>query len=115
MGTRKRNKRGGFNNFVMLPREWFCKSKSPEWTALSGSAKLFYTYLKSGFNGSNKDHITLNYSQLRGVKGLSSRSTISNAITELEKGGWINRTEKGGLCRKANAYELTGKYDRCLP
>jgi hypothetical protein len=110
----KRNRRWNHANFVALPRAWFHKSNCPEWAALSAAAKLLYTYLKACWNGSNNGQITLHYSQLHGVRGLSSSSTVSNASKELAKGGWINKTELGGLHRKAIKYELTGKHDPYL-
>ncbi len=109
-----RNKyRYRFDQFVALPRAWF-HNRCPEWKALSGSAKLLYGYIKAGYNGSNNGEITLHYSQLCGVKGLSSSATIAKASRELEKGDWIHRAEFGGLPRKAVKYALTGKHDDCL-
>ena len=110
----KKNRRWKHANFVALPREWFHKSNCPEWKALSAAAKLLYEYLKAGWNGSNNGQITLHYSQLRGVKGISSSSTISKAFKELEQTGWINKSALGGLYRKTNQYELTGKHDPYL-
>ena len=88
--------------------------KDQNWNDLSPAAKLFYIYLKAKFNGSNNGNIRLHYSELNGVKGLSSPSTISRAIKELEKKEWIKRTKLGGLYRHINEYELTGNYDECL-
>ena len=88
--------------------------KSKEWKGLSASAKLFYIYLKGKYNGQNNGEIRLYYSELDGVKGLSSPSTKSKAIRELEDKEWIRRTQLGGLYRKSNDFELTGKYDAYL-
>jgi hypothetical protein len=109
---RRRKRFAQFNNFVMLPRKMLeCK----EWKELSASAKLFYIHLKRKFNGLNNTQIRLHYSELYGIRGISSDSTISKAIQELENKGWITRTKKGGLYRHFNEYALTGKYDDHIP
>ena len=108
MGRARKRKNKGHKSFVMLPRKML---KSEEWKELSPAAKLFYIHLKGKYNGSNNGQIRLYYSELAGVKGISSDSTISKAIKELESKGWIKRYEIGGLYRHFNEYELTGEYD----
>jgi hypothetical protein len=98
--------------FLRLPMA-FVHGKCPEWKALSGRAKLLYIYLKGCYNGSNNGEITLHYRQLKGHRGISSSSAISNGLRELEKGEWIERVQLGGLYRKINKYRLTWKYDLC--
>ena len=85
--------------------------RSIEWKSLTPSAKLLYLYLKAKYDGSNNGEIQLHYSELKGVQGISSDSTVSKAFRELEKKGWIKRTRFGGLYRYINKYELTGNYD----
>ncbi|MFC2142145.1 helix-turn-helix domain-containing protein, partial [Acidobacteriota bacterium] len=62
---------------------------SNDWKELIPAAKLFYIHLKAKHNGSNNGEIRLHYSELKGVKGLSSPSTIAKAIRELKDKGWI--------------------------
>ena len=111
MSISKRKKDRGYKSFVMLPRKML---RIKEWTELRPAAKIFYIYLKGKYNGSNNGKIRLYYSELNGVKGISSPSTISGAIKELEVKGWIKRKEIGGLYRHFNEYELTGEYDDYL-
>jgi len=92
----------------MLPRKML---RSKEWKELKPASKLFYIYVKGKYNGSNNGKIQLHYSELRGVKGLSSDPTISNSIKELEEKEWLRRTKHGGLYRYFNEFELTGKHD----
>jgi hypothetical protein len=87
----------------------------PEWRKLSASAKLAYIYIKDGYTGGNNGGIKVYYASLRGIKGLSSSGTIAKGLRELEKDGWIRRANHGGLPRLPNTYELTGKYDECVP
>jgi DNA-binding MarR family transcriptional regulator len=108
MGSRNKWKRSN-KSFVMLGRGMLLRSQ--EWKELSPAAKLAYLYIKAKFNGSNNGSIRLYYSELKGVKGLSSHSTISKALKELEAKEWIKRTIKGGLYRHFNEFKLTGKYD----
>jgi hypothetical protein len=105
----KRRSKKSNRSFVMLGRSMLLRD--PDWKGLSISAKVAYIYLKAKFNGANNGGIRLYYSELGGVKGLSSSSTISRAFKELEKKGWIKRKKLGGLHRYFNEYELTGKYD----
>lgn len=99
-------------SFVMLSRGMLLRS--PEWKGLSPAAKLAYVYLKAKYNGSNNGVIRLYYSELKGVKGISSSTTISKALKELQEKGWLKRTQLGGLIRYFNEFELTGKYDDYL-
>ena len=76
MGSRK--KPWVNRSFVMLGRGML---RSPEWKELSPAAKLAYVYLKSKYNGSNNGGVQLHYSELKGIRGLSSSSTISHPAT----------------------------------
>lgn len=88
--------------------------RSEAWKALSAAAKILYLYVKCKYNGSNNGEIVLNYSELRGVRGVCSPSTISKAFRELERSGWITRTQVGGLYRFQNKYSLTGTHDEYI-
>lgn len=88
--------------------------RSPEWRGLGPAAKILYLYLKAKYNGGNNGQIRLYYSELKGIKGLGSQTTISRGFKELESKGWIERTKIGGLYRYMNEYKLTGKYDECI-
>lgn len=101
MGKKKRNRKHYapiFNHVTALP----------EWRRLPRSAKLLYIYIKQGHNGTNNGQITLPYSRL---KDEFSTATFSTAVKALVKEGWIERSEHGGLHRKATKYKLTLKYD----
>jgi len=111
MGYSKRKKIKRFNSFVAIPRKTL---RSNEWKELTSAAKLLYIHLKSKYNGINNGSIRLYYSELKGIKGISSSSTISKARKELEDKGWIKREKLGGLYRYYNEYKLTSKYDDCL-
>ena len=111
MSWAKRKKDKRFNSFVAIPRKTLWNK---EWKELSSSAKILYLYLKAKYNGHNNGSIRLYYSELKGIKGLSSDSTISNAFKELEQKEWIRRTNLGGLYRRINEYGLTSKFDDYL-
>lgn len=95
----------------MLPRKML---RSHEWKILKPAAKILYIHLKGKYNGHNNGEIRLYYSELKGIQGLSSPSTVSKAFKELEEKGWIKKTKLGGLYRSINEYELTGNYDDYL-
>jgi len=110
MGRAKKIKgKASFNDFVMFGRNML--HNCPEWKGLHPAAKILYLYIKARFNGSNNGEICLSYRWLKGIKGLSSPSTISKAFGELEKGNWIRRRSMGGMFRRVNKYELTGTHD----
>ncbi len=104
--ARRRNK--GYKSFVMLPRKML---RSQEWKNLGPAAKILYIHLKGKYNGNNNGEIRLYYSELKGIQGLLSPSTVSKAFKELEEEGWIKRTQLGGFYRCINEYELTGTFD----
>jgi hypothetical protein len=105
----KYNRRPKFPWFLMLSRDMI--NHCDEWKQLSPSAKIAYICIKARHNGSNNGKISLPYSELETVKGLGSPSTVSSALKELVKKGWIRKTQLGGLFRYRNQYEMTGKYD----
>ncbi len=111
MSWAKRQRKKRFNNFVMVPRKIL---KLNEWRSLSPSAKILYVHLKAKYNGANNGSIDLHYSELEGIRGLSSHSTISKALKELLEKDWIKKTQFGGLYRHSNKYELTGRFDDYL-
>jgi hypothetical protein len=108
MGVNK-HRRPQFPPFLMLGRDMILHCD--EWKQLSPSAKVAYIHIKARHNGRNNGIISLPYSELETVKGLGSPSTVSKALNELEKKGWIRKTHLGGLYRYRNQYEMTGKYD----
>lgn len=108
MGVNKR-RRPKFPPFLMLGRDMILNCD--EWKQLSPGAKVAYIHIKARHNGSNNGMISLPYSELETVRGLGSPSTVSKALNELEKKGWIRKTHLGGLFRYRNQYEMTGKYD----
>jgi DNA-binding MarR family transcriptional regulator len=108
MSHSKRKRDKSNKSFVMLPRRML---RDQEWKGLSPAAKILYVHLKGKYNGHNNGAIRLYYSELKGVRGISSPNTASRAFRELEKKGWIKRTKLGGVYRRINEYELTGKHD----
>jgi hypothetical protein len=108
MGVKYR-RRPEFPPFLMLGKDMILHCD--EWKQLSPSAKLVYIYIKARHNGRNNGRISLPYSELETVKGLGSPSTVSSALKELVKKGWIRKTQLGGLFRYRNQYEMTGRYD----
>jgi len=106
-------------DFVALSRDWF-RGLDPEYSNLSVSARMVYFCIKIGYfpgkSGllSNNGQITCSYDALKKGSGFRSDSTISKALSELEKKGWIRIPVRGGLYGGLNKYEITGKYDRYI-
>ena len=112
MGIAKRRRKDGRDSppFIRCEKDMLLNCK--EWKELTSAAKLLYVYIKLKYNGSNNGKIRLPYSELRGIKGISSSKTISNAQSELIKKGWISVTQHGGMYRYFNLYKLTWRFDR---
>lgn len=105
----KSRKRGETPPFVWLEKSMLLDCEN--WANLTPAAKLLYICIKTRYNAHNNGKIKLSYSELKGIKGLSSPSTISKARKELVEKGWIKVKEIGGLYRHYNLYELSWKYD----
>ena len=103
----RRGKRG-YKHFVRLSTKTL---RGQAFRSLKPSSALLYLQLKAKYNGSNNGDIKLYYSELKGIQGLSSPSTISNAFKELIEKGWVKKTEHGGLYRYSNSYKLTWEHD----
>lgn len=84
--------------------------QDPAWRSLSNSAKVLYIYLRSKFNTSTFSEVSLAYSEMKGVKGLSSTTTISSAFKELQSTGFIEKTKHGGLYGGVCKYKFTGEF-----
>ena len=108
----KKGKRDYHCSFVRLGRDLIFRSDP--WRILSPRAKVLYLTLKAKYNGSNNGDIRLCYSELKTNSGFRSPKSISDAIRELEKGGWVERVKRGGLYRYENRFRLTGKFDVLL-
>ena len=72
MSISKRRREKIPKSFVMLPRMTLNRE---HWRELSPSVKILYVHLKAKYNGQNNGQIRLHYSELVGIKGLSSPST----------------------------------------
>lgn len=108
----KKGRRDYYSSFVAIERRTLFKCES--WRQLSARAKIFYLYLKAGYNGKNNGEIQLHFGALSDLPELKSRKGFYGAARELEAAGWIKRTNQGGLFRNANTYRLTGLYDAML-
>ena len=94
--------------FVAISREAL---KGTAWRSLSSTAKVMYLHLKYKYVGHNNGEIELHYSEL---KDMFASDTIAKGFKELQRTGWVERTQYGGLFRFVNKYKLTGKYDNSL-
>jgi len=112
MGISKRRRKNGRDSPPFIRCEKDMLLNCEEWKELLPSAKLLYIYIKSKYNSFNNGEISLSYSELAGIKGISSSKTISKAQSELIKKGWISVTQHGGMYRYFNLYKLTWRFDK---
>lgn len=113
----------------MLEKDLFWKERkfakenpSPwPWWELSPGARAIYEMLKAQYNGpdkgtkkTNNGKLTLFRDEVLAMKinGLSSPNTITAALKELIKEGWIKEEKRiGGKHRWIVFYRLTWKFD----
>jgi hypothetical protein len=89
---------------------------SPEWRALSSTAKIIYFYLKLKWNPYDESKpVSLTYAEL---DDMFTHTTISRGFKELEAKDWIEVVRRGGKPkrgerekRECSLYLLTGAYD----
>ena len=114
MTTRRRPGRGKAPPFLMLEKRIL---ESNQWNNLSPKAVKMFIYLASLYNGHNNGDMSATWSTMR-AKGWYSKGTLHDALTELERTGWIRKTRQGGKNR-CNLYAVTtyaiddcyGKHD----
>lgn len=94
----------GLHNYVLF---------GPDWGRLSSQARSLYLLLKGKRNPVKREEIKLSYREILKLKhcGLRRHSAISRSFKELEKAGWIERANPGGLYGGAQLYCLTGRFD----
>lgn len=90
--------------FAMVDKEILYSSS---WAELPYSAMVVYVHLKGEFVGYNKKELKLPYSQM---KGIMSSATFWRAINMLEKIGFIDRIQRGGLEKNPNVYALSDRW-----
>lgn len=101
----KRRRKGP--NFIMLEHPLF---DSEAFNSLSGSAVrvlLSIMRCKNGSNGTTDNPIICPHDSMN---GRMSRTTIGKAIRELERIGFIERTQHGGLYKQLNLFALSGDW-----
>ena len=99
----KRKKKKG-PNFVMVRKDLL---KDPEWRKLRSSSKVVYIYLRNQFNHETIGELSLAYSR---ISDFMSSSTINEAFKELQKAGFIEKINRGGLYGGTTTYKCIGKY-----
>jgi DNA-binding transcriptional ArsR family regulator len=90
--------------FVAVLKEML---KSHAWEALGNASRVAYIHIKGKSFSRNPGEITLSYNE---IERIMERRTFSWALRELEKFGFINRTQRGGLYRRRNFFRLSEEW-----
>ena len=69
---------------------------SPAWRVLGFPAKALYMDLRARLNSTNNGNINAVFSELK-HRGWSSSATLSRALKQLERMGFIAKTRQGGI------------------
>ena len=78
--------------------------KSKGWESLGNASRVAYLHLKAETFSPNPQQITLLH---REMERIMTHPTFAKAIRELEKNGFIERTQHGGLYRRRNVFKLS--------
>ena len=103
------NNRSSIKAFAGIPKE--CMSHE-NYCQLSPNAKVLLVEFCYQYNGHNNGDLSAAFSTLQ-KRGWRSKGTVSRAIKELRKAGWIVLTRQGGK-NQCSLYALTFKaVDEC--
>ena len=78
-----------------------------EWRSLQWYSKLVYLRMKRKYNPNNGEQFTVSY---REMSDEMSQKSCGKAIKELNKIGFIEIIQKGGLYRKRNYYIFSYRW-----
>jgi DNA-binding transcriptional regulator YhcF (GntR family) len=92
------------SRFIAL--EWSVVD-SKAWEQLTNAARVAYIHLKRKVTNSTPGEITLSYNQM---EKFMNRHTFADALTQLERKGFIEKTQMGGLYRRRNFFRLINEW-----
>jgi hypothetical protein len=95
--------------FVMIYREML---RSQAWEKIGNASRVAYLHLKAKVVSNNPGEITLSYKEM---ERYMERRTYAKAIQELEKWGFIDRVQRGGLFRRRNFFRLIEDWRKIHP
>lgn len=86
-------------------RLYFRMLESKPWNSLSPYSQVLYIKLLKEHRGRSENRFKLPYSCIN-----YSPATTSRCLAELQKWGFIDCVEKGGLFHKSNVYALSERW-----
>ncbi len=105
--SKKAAKKGRYENIERFKKLTFYQLESKAWRNLNGNSIKIFLEICRRYNGSNNGYISFSYREGVLIFGMS-KSTISNALKELEKFGFIKKNKIGTFFgRKASTFFLT--------
>jgi len=103
------NNRSSIKAFAGIPKECM---KHENYCLLSPNAKVLLVEFCYQYNGYNNGDLSAAFSVLQ-KRGWRSKGTVSRALKELRKAGWIILTRQGGK-NQCSLYAITFKaIDEC--
>jgi hypothetical protein len=101
-----RNRRNKLPPFVAIYREML---RSPAWALISNSSRVAYLHIKEKCVSPEPGELTLSFKEMERIM---RRKTFARALDELERFGFIKRTQRGGLYRKRNYFTLIDEWKK---
>ena len=102
----KKSKR---NSTAPHVRIYFAMMESPAWKSVSSTAHDIYLEMLKEYRGRPENRFSLSYSQLQDQYRFG-KSRISAALRALERFGFIDVLEKGGLYKAWSEYALSERW-----
>jgi len=90
-------------------RIYFAMMESKAWKALPTAAQIIYLWMLKEHRGRETNRFSLSYSQIQDRTAFGN-NRISAAVKALEKAGFINILERGGLFKAWNVYALSDQW-----
>jgi len=92
--------------FVYITKEML---RSDAFKKISHASKTTLLLLRAQVKNHDQAEVKFPYSQ---AEEYMNRHTFARSIRELEKIGFIKKTQSGGLYRRTNIYTLCGEWER---
>jgi DNA-binding transcriptional regulator YhcF (GntR family) len=83
--------------------------RSPAWALISNSSRVAYLHIKEKCVSPEPGELTLSFKEMERIM---RRKTFARALDELERFGFIKRTQRGGLYRKRNYFTLIDEWKK---
>ena len=84
-------------------------TRSAAWERLTNAARVAYLHIYERWWFNRKEPVSLSY---KSMERFMERKSYSHALKQLEKFGFIKKTQTGGIFRKRNYFQMSEDWRR---